>query len=106
MGYEDVSRFTKIVLVYRYEGWYGKVHCQVPYLSVDEGRASEINRVIIATVCSRVEIRAYHRGFYDRIAKITLWVIMDRLMKSAYFLSISKTDTLEAFSWLYIQEIV
>ena len=35
-----------------------------------------------------------------------VWVIVDRLMKSAHFLVVRMTFTLEEFCWLYIREIV
>ena len=35
-----------------------------------------------------------------------VWVIVDQLMKSAHFLAVWMTFTLERFCWLYIQEIV
>ena len=35
-----------------------------------------------------------------------VWVIVDRLTKSAHFLAVRMTFTLERFCWLYIQEIV
>ena len=35
-----------------------------------------------------------------------VWVIVDRLMKSAYFLAVRMTFTLERFCRLYIREIV
>ena len=35
-----------------------------------------------------------------------VWVIVDRLMKSAHFLAVRMTFTLEIFCWLYIREIV
>ena len=35
-----------------------------------------------------------------------VWVIVDRLMKSAHFLAVRMTFTLEEFCSLYIQEIV
>ena len=36
----------------------------------------------------------------------TVWVIVDRLTKSAYFLTVRMTFTLEEFCQLYIREIV
>ena len=36
----------------------------------------------------------------------TVWVIVDRLTKSAHFLAVQMTFTLEEFCKLYIQEIV
>ena len=35
-----------------------------------------------------------------------VWVIVDRLTKSAHFLVVRMTFTLEEFCWLYIREIV
>ena len=35
-----------------------------------------------------------------------VWVIVDRLTKSANFLAVQMTFTLEEFYWLYIREIV
>ena len=35
-----------------------------------------------------------------------VWVIVDRLTKSAHFLAVQMTFTLEEFCWLYIQDIV
>nr|GEY85323.1 hypothetical protein [Tanacetum cinerariifolium] len=36
----------------------------------------------------------------------TIWVIIDRLTKSAYFLPMKKTDTMEKLTQLYLKEIV
>ena len=36
----------------------------------------------------------------------TVWVIMDRLAKSAHFLAVWMTFTLEELCWLYMREIV
>ena len=35
-----------------------------------------------------------------------MWVIVDRITKSAHFLAMRMTFTLEEFYWLYIREIV
>ncbi len=35
-----------------------------------------------------------------------IWVIVDRLTKSAHFLPIKVNSTLDKLAWLYIQEIV
>ena len=35
-----------------------------------------------------------------------VWVIVDRLTKSAHFLTVRMTFTLERFCWLYIREII
>ena len=35
-----------------------------------------------------------------------IWVIVDRLTKSAHFLSIKVTDSIDALSKLYVREII
>ena len=35
-----------------------------------------------------------------------VWVIMDQLTKSAHFLAVRMTFTLEEFCWLYIRELI
>ena len=35
-----------------------------------------------------------------------VWVIVDRLTKSAHFLAVWMTFTLEEFCWLYIRDII
>ena len=35
-----------------------------------------------------------------------VWVIVDRLMRSAHFLAVRMTFSLNRFCWLYIREIV
>ncbi|GKB51042.1 putative reverse transcriptase domain-containing protein [Tanacetum coccineum] len=36
----------------------------------------------------------------------TIWVIVDRLTKSAHFIPTIATDSMETLTWLYIKEIV
>nr|GEV14022.1 hypothetical protein [Tanacetum cinerariifolium] len=36
----------------------------------------------------------------------SIWVIVDRLTKSAHFLPIKKTNSIEKLAWLYLKEIV
>ena len=52
-------------------------------------------------------MRARHDGFCDPLATDTaVWVIVDLLTKSAHFLAVQMTFTLERFCRLYIREIV
>ena len=54
-----------------------------------------------------MEVGACHDRFYDPLSTdATVWVIVDRLMKSAHFLAVSMTFTLEEFCRLYIREII
>ena len=58
-----------------------------------------------------MEVGAYHDGFCDSLATdivmaCAVWVIVDRLTKSAYFLAVWMTFTLEEFYRLYKWEIV
>ena len=58
-----------------------------------------------------MEVGARHNGFCDLLATDmqgydAVWVIVDRLTKSAHFLVVRMTFTLERFCPLYIREIV
>ena len=52
-----------------------------------------------------------HNGYCDHLPRTqwrhdAVWVIVDRLTKSAHFLAVQMTFTLEEFCWLYSREIV
>ena len=58
-----------------------------------------------------MEVGACHDGFLTHFPRTlrghdAVWVIMDRLTKSAHFLTIRITFTLEKFCKLYIREII
>ena len=54
-----------------------------------------------------MEVGACHNGFCDPLATNTaVWVIVDRLTKSAHFLAVRMNFTLERFYRFYIREIV
>ena len=58
-----------------------------------------------------MEVGSRHDGFVTHLpwtpqGRDTVWVIVDRLMKSAHFLAVRMTFTLERFCRLYIREIV
>ena len=56
-----------------------------------------------------MEVRTYHDGLCDLLATNVakaMWVIMDQLTKSAHFLVVRMTFTLEEFCRIYIREIV
>ena len=56
-----------------------------------------------------MEVGAYHDGFCDSLTSRghdVVWVIVDWLTKSAHFLVVRMTFTLEEFCRLYIREIV
>ncbi|KAI3707060.1 hypothetical protein L6452_25248 [Arctium lappa] len=62
-------------------------------------------------VHSRVEVGQHHYGFCDEATKDlrvhdTIWVIVDRLTKSAHFLAMRETLTMEKLGELYIDEVV
>nr|GEV87648.1 putative reverse transcriptase domain-containing protein [Tanacetum cinerariifolium] len=60
----------------------------------------------------KADIATYdYHGFCEWTAKnaewvCTIWVIVDRLTKSAHFLPMKKTDTIEKLTQLYMKEIV
>ena len=58
-----------------------------------------------------MKVGARHDGFFTHLPRTSrghdaVWVVMDRLTKSAHFLALRMTFTLEEFYSLYIQEIV
>ncbi|GKD36803.1 putative reverse transcriptase domain-containing protein [Tanacetum coccineum] len=60
---------------------------------------------------SYVEIGENHNGFHHKTAQTsnghdTIWVIVDRLTKSAHFITTRETDSMETLTRLYIKEIV
>nr|GEY79261.1 putative reverse transcriptase domain-containing protein [Tanacetum cinerariifolium] len=72
---------------------------------------------VVADALSRKErikplrIRALMMTVHNDLSKMpsgydTIWVIVDRLTKSAHFLPMKKTDTMEKLTQLYLKEIV
>ena len=58
-----------------------------------------------------MEVGACHDGFCDHFPRTlrgrdAVWVIVDRLAKSAHFLAVRMTFTVERFYRLYIREII
>ena len=58
-----------------------------------------------------MEVGAYHDGFCDSLSTNiaehdVVWVIIDQLTKSAHFLAMGMTFTMEEFYRLYIWEII
>ncbi|GJR84113.1 putative reverse transcriptase domain-containing protein [Tanacetum coccineum] len=62
----------------------------------------------------KAEIATYERITMDFVSRLprtpsdydTIWVVVDRLTKSAYFLPTKKSDTMEKLTQLYLKEIV
>ena len=83
----------------------------VSHVPVGQGGAPEASRAAPAIRDSGVEVGAHHDGLCDSLARTSrkhdaVWVIVDRLTKSAHFLAVWVTFTLEEFCRLYIREIV
>ena len=81
------------------------------HVSVGKGRALEASRATSAIRGSGVELGAHHDGLCDPHTRTlrrhdVVWVIVDRLTKSAHFLAVRMTFTLEELCRLYIREIV
>ncbi|GKE60958.1 reverse transcriptase domain-containing protein [Tanacetum coccineum] len=58
-----------------------------------------------------MEVGEHHNGFHCELPKTSsgydsIWVIVDRLTKSAHFLPIKKTDKMEILTRLYLKEVV
>nr|GEV50147.1 putative reverse transcriptase domain-containing protein [Tanacetum cinerariifolium] len=72
---------------------------------------SEAIRLTGTTRNSYVEIGKNNDGFVSKLPKTssghdTIWVIVDRLTKSAHFIPTKATDSMETLTRLYIKEII
>nr|GEW04817.1 putative reverse transcriptase domain-containing protein [Tanacetum cinerariifolium] len=75
------------------------------------GLAGYYRRLAAETRNSRMEIGYVTMDFVTRLLRTpsgydSIWVIMDRLTKSAHFLLKKKTDSIEKLAELYLKEIV
>ncbi|XP_070025886.1 uncharacterized protein [Nicotiana sylvestris] len=73
-------------------------------LSASKGRTSEAWWIGPKHIDSNVEMGDDKLGFGGRKFE-SIWVIVDRLTKSAYFLPVKSTDTAEQYAQLYTKEI-
>nr|GEY12745.1 reverse transcriptase domain-containing protein [Tanacetum cinerariifolium] len=58
-----------------------------------------------------MEVGQYHHGFCHKLPRKqsrndTIWVVVDRLTKSAHFLSMRETGPMDKFARLYLKEVV
>ena len=88
-----------------------KFRLQMSNLSAGKGRASEARGEDIVTPYSSMEMGKYYYGFVTGLPRTqrqhdAIWVIIDRLTKSAHFLPINVKDSLERLTQLYVDEIV
>jgi len=82
-------------------------------LTYEEGKnkTSEAGKLVATLTHSNMEIGPHHHGFYSGHARTNkhhdaIWVIVDRLAKSAHFLAVKFTSTAEQLADLYLKEIV
>ena len=83
----------------------------MPNLSAGEGRASEARGEDTVTPYPSMEMGEDHYGFVTGLPWTqgqhdAIWVIVDRLTKSAHFLPVNVEDPLERLAQLYVDEIV
>ena len=83
----------------------------MPNLSAGEGKASEARGEDTVTPYPSMEMGEDYYGFCDRSstdseATYAIWVIVDRLTKSAHFLPVNVEDSFENLAKLYVDEIV
>ncbi|GJR06703.1 putative reverse transcriptase domain-containing protein [Tanacetum coccineum] len=77
-----------------------------------QGRMSEAIRLTGTTGDSYVEMGKNNNRLHYKTSQnikrtwTTIWVIVDRLTKSAYFIPTRETDSMETLTMLYIKEIV
>ena len=88
-----------------------KFSLQMSNLSAGEGRASEARGEDTVTPYSSMEMGKITMDFVTGLPRTqrqhdAIWVIVDRLTKSAHFLPINVEDSLEKLAQLYVDEIV
>ena len=80
-------------------------------MSTSESRTPKTGWVITIVANTGMEVGAYLHGFCDDSTKTmrghdAIWVIIEKLTKSAHFLPIKKTYPLYRLARLYIKETV
>ncbi|GJZ73525.1 ABC transporter C family member 8-like protein isoform X1 [Tanacetum coccineum] len=76
-----------------------------------QSRTSKTLRIALPTRDSRVEVGENYYRFLTRLPRTSsghdaIWVIVDRLTKSAHFLAVREDYQMERFARLYINEII
>ena len=85
--------------------------CKVPDLPASKNRAPTTSRTFTTAGCTSVEMGFCVHGFCHRVAvdptkHNSIWVIVDRLTKSAHFIAMKNTWTLDQLARAYLEEIV
>ncbi|GJX42056.1 putative reverse transcriptase domain-containing protein [Tanacetum coccineum] len=88
--------------------------CQPFNFKGTEGAVGLICEAILLLIQPEIPIWKWERIMMDFVTKLpktssehdTIWVIVDRLTKSAYFIPTRDTDSMETLTRLYIKEIV
>ena len=80
-------------------------------MSASEGRTSKASGFVATLAYSRVEVGVCHDGFYcgpsvDARGSNAIWVVVDRLTKSAHFIPMRVRDSVDYLADLYIRDIV
>lgn len=104
---KDVQGSRKAFLVEVNEEQCSRVCFEVPDLSTSEGRAPMPRRLASKSTHSRVEMGAHYYGLCGGASKThkgfdAVWVIIDRLMKSAHFLHVVTIYKVVDLAKLYI----
>ena len=99
------------VLVAWHEARCGLVRREVLDLQKGRGRASTTSWKNGAVTYSRLEMGRDHDGLHHEVSTISagvdlIWVIMDRLIKSAYFIPIQESIFTEKLDDIYIWEVM
>ena len=85
--------------------------CSMPSVSTSQDGASKTSWIFATFSHSRTEVGGHYYGLVMGLprtltGKDAIWVIMDRLTRSAHFLAIRVDFSLERLARLYINEIV
>lgn len=80
-------------------------------VSASESRAPKTNRFVETTLYSGMEVGTYNYGLHVGLSRSSkgsdgVWVIVDKLTKSAHFLTVRASWSLDKLAELYVDRIV
>ncbi|GKA85842.1 putative reverse transcriptase domain-containing protein [Tanacetum coccineum] len=72
---------------------------------------SKAIKIVGTTLYTSMEVGQHHYGFFTKLPKLsqgydTIWVIVDRLTKSAIFVPMRETDPMDKLARMYLKEVV
>ena len=95
----------------KYEEGNSRICVELWDLSISKDRTPETSRGITVIVDSRMEMGGYFMDFVTGLHRgkkgnDAIWVVVDRLKKSALFFPMKMTDSVDKLAKLYVNEVI